>query len=182
MRVTLPPSAITCGGHHRRAPAHPFQKQPWKEIPMSRTIPATLACLLLSAILASAQTTANCTFTFFQGTQSRDDRTLPDGINRYGNVVGSIIDPGGTRAMIRYSNGSVKLLQAPNATGTWFHRRNANGVTVGAFADSNGKVHGVVYANGSWRAVDYPGALRTELMGINMYGTIVGFYLGTDNN
>jgi hypothetical protein len=146
-----------------------------------KTLFALFPCLLFATTPIVAQT-ANCTFTFFQAPAPPYGRTLPGGINRYGNVVGTAQGHDGGQGMIRYSNGTFKFLLAPNSIATWFNRRNASGVTVGAWMDSNQKVHGAVYANGTWRTVDYPGALRTELTGINLYGTIVGFYLGSDNN
>ena len=146
---------------------------------LRKTLSALFPCLLFATMPAVAQT-ANCTFTFFQLPAPQYNRTLPNGINRYGNVVGTGQGHDGGQGMIRYSNGTFKSLLAPNSIATFFNRRNASGVTVGDWVDSNQKVHGAVYANGTWRTVDYPGGSRTELTGINIYGTIVGFYLGSE--
>lgn len=148
----------------------------------SRRVLACLLCVVAGAAQAFAQT-ASCTFNFFD-TPSQYVATFINGINRYGNIVGTDCgneDPNGCfndRGYIRYANGSVKNLLAPNSTDTEFMRRNASGVTVGQFTDSKG-THGAVYYNGTWKAVDYPGAVSTSLTGINMYGTLVGNWIDT---
>ena len=144
---------------------------------------AGLLCLFSGTAQIFAQS-ASCTYTFFN-TPSQFVATFIKGINLYGNVVGTACgteNPNGCvgdRGYIRYSDGSTKILLAPNSNDTQFNRRNASGVTVGQMGNSKG-THGVVYYNGTWRSVDFPGATATTLTGINKYGTIVGNW--TDGN
>jgi hypothetical protein len=144
---------------------------------LSRRVLACLLCVFAGAAQALAQT-ASCSFDFFE-TPKQFVATFINGINRYGNIVGTGCgneDPNGCfddRGYIRYSGGGVKILLAPNSIDTQFTRRNASGVTVGQSTDSKG-THGIVNYNGTWRTVDFPGAVSTSLTGINMYGSMVG--------
>lgn len=109
---------------------------------------------------------------------------VPQGINRWGTVVGSTYKSTGphgssvTYGYVHYSNGTFSTYMAPNASNTYFTRRNALGVTVGAYADSSllQHQHGLVMSGSNMVTVDYPGATDTWLSGINYWGTIVGNY------
>lgn len=152
---------------------------------VSLHIKAALLCVLFGTVQASGQT-ASCTFTFFQLPTTQFQDTFAQGINRYGNVVG--IGCGqetpneciNNRGLIRFTDGSLKTLLAPNSTDTMFARRNASGVTVGESIGTAGHHHGIAFFNGTWRTVDFPGAQTTALTGINLYNTIVGVYTGSN--
>ena len=152
---------------------------------VSLHIKAGLLCVLFGTVQAFAQT-ASCTFTFFQLPTTKFEHTFAQGINRYGNVVGfgcGQDTPSGcinNRGLIRFTDGSLKTLLAPNSTDTMFARRNASGVTVGESIGTAGHHHGIVFFNGTWRKVDFPGAQATALTGINRYNTIVGVYTGSN--
>ena len=146
---------------------------------------AGFICVLFLTVQTLAQT-ASCTFTFFQLPTTKSEDTFAQGINRYGNVVGIACGqetPDGcvnNRGLIRFTNGGVQTLLAPNATDTTFSKRNASGVTVGESIGTAGRHHGIVYFSGTWRTVDFPGAQATSLTGINRYNSIVGFYTGVN--
>jgi hypothetical protein len=72
---------------------------------------------------------------------------------------------------------------APNASNTYFARRNALGVTVGAYTDATlaQHQHGLVRSGSNIVTVDYPGATDTWLTGINYWGTIVGNYYSSSS-
>ncbi len=109
---------------------------------------------------------------------------VPQGINRWGTVVGSTYKSTGphgssvTYGYVYYSNGTFRTYMAPNASNTYFMRRNALGVTVGGSTDTTvaQHQHGLVMSGSNIVPVDYPGATDTWLTGINYWGTIVGNY------
>jgi hypothetical protein len=148
---------------------------------LSPLFKAGLLCTLLGTVQALAQT-ASCTFTFFQLPTTKFEHTFAEGINRYGTVVGigcgqeTPFECIHNQGMIRFSNGSLKTVLAPNSTDTMFNKRNASGVTVGESIGTSGHHHGIVYFNGTWRTVDFPASHSTALTGINRYGTMVGIY------
>jgi len=144
-----------------------------------RVLGFVVACLMFAG--GAVAQTADCTFTYFT-LPSPYYATIPNGINRYGNIVGNAWSKLGqtSQAFIRYSDGSFKTFTLNGNLPTEFQRRNASGVTVGSFRAPSGRTHGLVYHNGATRMVDYPNAANTWLMGINMYGTIVGYYRDAD--
>jgi hypothetical protein len=150
---------------------------------MTRVLVSLL--LFVSGIPAMAQTVASCTFTTFQ--IPGFSGTRPSGINRYGNVVGSVYvqtndaPPDTTyTAFIRYADGAVKLFRAPGTSSTdstQFQKRNALGATTGAASG----IGGFVYYKGTWQPVTGPNGTGGP-SGINLYGTLVGSYLSTVTN
>ena len=143
---------------------------------MWRTLLAPL--LLLFSLVAAAQESATCSFTFFQ--IPGVSRTLPHGINRYGNVVGIVVTADDQqRGFIRYVGGGFKTWLAPDSLETSFYRRNANGWTVGSYRDAANRLHGLGFFNeGTYTLeVDFPGAIHTEVLGINQYGSNAGYYV-----
>jgi len=139
--------------------------------------------LLFAAALCDAQT-ATCTNWKYIHPTSPWLAVVPGEINRWGTVVGSTYKSTGphgssvTYGYIHYSNGTFKTYMAPNASDTYFTRRNALGVTVGAYIDTTSvrHGHGLVLSGSNMVTVDYPGATGTSLTGINYWGTIVGNY------
>src|SRR3954470_8008258 len=116
--------------------------------------------LFASGIPAVAQSQASCNFQTFQVPGFTE--VNPIGINRYGNVVGSVANstneaPPQTTytAFIRYTDGSVKLFKAPGASSTddaQFAKRNALGATTGSATG----IGGFVYYKGTWQKVAGP--------------------------
>jgi hypothetical protein len=108
----------------------------------------------------------------------------PSGINRWGTVVGYTAKSTGPHGQsvkygyIHYSNGTFTTYMAPNASNTFFSRRNALGVTVGSYNDTTfaSNTHGLVLSGSNSVTVDHPGATDSWLTGINYWGTIVGNY------
>lgn len=140
----------------------------------------SLLLVLLASALCDAQTATCSNFKFFN-LPSPWLASGPNGINRWGTVVGGATK-GSTRptqfGYIRYSNGSFTTYMAPNAGDTVFSARNALGVTVGQYTDMSATthIHGLVLSGSNAVTVDYPGATYTEPSGINYWGTIVGGY------
>jgi hypothetical protein len=142
----------------------------------------SLFLLLFTSALCHAQT-ATCTNWKYLHPVSPWLFVNPSGINRWGTVVGDTSKSTGSGRSVRYgyihySNGSFKTYMAPNASNTFFSRRNAQGVTVGVYADATvaQHQHGLVLSGSNSVTVDYPGATDTRLSGINYWGTIVGNY------
>jgi hypothetical protein len=130
--------------------------------------------LLFASVLCGAQTATCTNWTFFSAGTS----TKPQGINRWGTVVGNATSADGSTVFgfVRYSNGSIQKY-----SGMTFGRRNAQGVTVGS-AWNQGLLQGLVLSGSSTVTVDYPGAsvTATVLNGINNWGTIVGIWSNTN--
>ena len=103
---------------------------------MSFRTPSTAIFLLLFASAFCHAQTATCTnWKFFQVPLPWTGG-FPGGINRWGTIVGGAdpAQPPGSSTIsgfVRYSNGGFKTYMAPNASQTFFERRNALGVTVG---------------------------------------------------
>jgi hypothetical protein len=151
---------------------------------MSCRMPLFFVFLLLFGSAICHAQTATCTNWKYIHPTSPWLAIVPSGINRWGTVVGSTYKSTGphgssvTYGYVHYSNGTFKTYMAPNASNTYFTRRNALGVTVGAYTDSTfaQHQHGLVLSGSSMATVDYPGATDTRLNGINYWGTIVGNY------
>ncbi len=141
------------------------------------------ACFSLSALIAQAQSAASCTFHTFQIPAANGVAT-PQGINRYGNMVGTInLLNTHSEGFIRFTNGQTNFFQAPNSTDTSIARRNDLGVNVGSFTPKGSTISDGFVTHGSkFQAVNFPPHLPTFLNGINSAGIIVGSYLGTDNH
>ncbi len=131
--------------------------------------------LFFASILCDAQT-ATCTNWKFFNLRRFTNAHGAQGINRWGTVVGYSSKGGPAYGFIRYSNGGYKTYMVPNASETFFNRRNTLGVTVGWYTDTSAPIpfpHGLVVSGSSRATVDYPGATGTMLLGVNYWGTIV---------
>jgi hypothetical protein len=140
----------------------------------------SLLLVLLAAGLCDAQT-ATCTNWTFFNTRWPNSNHAARGINRWGTVVGNTHNAGTSLypAFVRYPTGILNTYFVPNASATFFARRNSQGVTVGWYTDNTSPIahnHGLVVSGASMVTVDYPGASDTFLQGINRWGTIVGAY------
>lgn len=138
--------------------------------------------LLLVASSTFAQTPAACTITFFTS-PTAGDVLFPQGINRFGNIVGFHQNPAhpeiGSRAFVRFSNGTFgsccKIAGLNTDTILVASKRNASGVVVGRYEDNNlSTFHGFVSSGSQTVTFDYPGAELTNLFGINSFGSLVG--------
>lgn len=143
---------------------------------MSFRTPSTAIFLLLFASAFCHAQTATCTnWKFFQVPLPWTGG-FPGGINRWGTIVGGAdpAQPPGSSTIsgfVRYSNGGFKTYMAPNASQTFFERRNALGVTVGWYLDNSNHFHGLVFSGSSIATLDYPNANPdTEILGINYWG------------
>ena len=139
-----------------------------------------IVCTLFTFLATMRAQTANCTFQPIP-LPSNIIRFTPNGINDYGNVVGTADSKTATehRGFIGYSDGIFKTFAFDGNPQTAFSKRNRLGVTVGYFQSPDLNFHGMVYKNGVATKLDYPGASETYLTGINASGTIVGYYFTT---
>jgi len=141
---------------------------------MHSRIPLFVVSLFLFAsVLCDAQT-ATCTNWTFFNTRWPNSNHAARGINRWGTVVGNTHNAGTSLypAFVRYPTGILNTYFAPNASATFFARRNSQGVTVGWYTDNASPIahnHGLVVSGSSMVTVDYPGASDTFLQGINRW-------------
>src|SRR5215472_5058539 len=141
------------------------------------------ACAVLTAGTARAQSPATCSFHTFT-IPSPNGVSVATGINRFGNIVGTdnLFVSGQSHGFIRFSNGSIAVVNDPSGVATTLQRRNDNGIQVGSFDPGNHNPKGFVNHGSTFQTVTFPGAVQTRLEGINKFGTIVGEFLGTDNH
>src|SRR5262249_41012139 len=104
------------------------------------------------------------------------------GINDAGTITGWYLDPTGTTAFVRTSDGRLRTFVGPNgATDTQPHAINNSGTIVGGFTDAGGKGHGFIRtADGTFTPFDIEGAYGTGLGAINDKGVIAGGYSSPD--
>lgn len=141
------------------------------------------ACLLFTAMAARAQSPATCSFHTFT-IPSPNGVSEATGINRYNNIVGTdnLFISGKSHGFIRFSNGSMAVVNDPSGVATTLRRRNDNGIQVGWYDPGNNRPRGFVNHGSTFQTVTFPGAISTFLTGINNLGTIVGEYIGSDNH
>jgi len=133
-----------------------------------------VAFLFFVSGLCQAQSPASCDqWTFF-------NTFTPDGIDRYGTVVGyGVQSDGSIDGYIRYADGTTKLYAYSGASGNWtlLSRRNASGLTVGYYRDVNQYSHGLALYGSKQVPLNFPDhAVETILYGVNDLNTIVGIY------
>lgn len=142
-----------------------------------------LSIVVAALALATFAPGQTCSFQLFQINRYN---TLPNRIDRYGNVVGWAYpagEYGDTYGFIRYAaGGQIVRYAVPASTATMLNDRNSSGVMVGTFQDSAGVWHGFVLYSGTLTQIDYPGAAGTSLNGINDSGIIVGDYWTASNH
>ena len=143
----------------------------------TRVLAILTAALFLLALTAGAQTTANCTFTYFTPPSPYTASFESTGINHYSTVVGQASTTTVTKGFI-HTSGGTKIFGVPNAVYTSLNKRSYNGTSVGAYQMTNNSAAvGLVLApSGSWTSLRYPGAYQTRLFGVNKYNSIVGAY------
>ena len=109
-------------------------------------------------------------------------RTMNNGINPRGEVVGWYSDPATARALWSYilNNGELTWFQfegsvvtqawdiSPTGTVVGFHRSSLSGPLP--------QFHGFTMEQGVMTSIDVPGATATRAYGINAEGDIVGYY------
>jgi probable HAF family extracellular repeat protein len=141
------------------------------------------ACLVLTAAAARAQSPASCSFHTFT-IPSPNGVSEATGINRYNNIVGTttLFTSGKSHGFLRYSNGSIAVVNDPNGVATTLSRRNDQGVQVGWYDPGNNRPKGFVNHGSTFQTFTYPGAVSTFPTSVNKWGTIVGEYMGTDNH
>ena len=143
----------------------------------TRVLSFVTAALFLFSLMAGAQTTANCTFTYFTPPSPYTASFEAFGINHWNTVVGQASTTTLTKGFI-HTSGGTKIFGVPNAIYTSLNKRNYSGTSVGAYQMTNNSAAvGLVLApSGSWTPLRYPGAYQTRLFGINRSNVIVGAY------
>jgi probable HAF family extracellular repeat protein len=103
-------------------------------------------------------------------------RTIANGINNRGQVVGYYLLLNGTPAQgFVDTNGVFTTLDVPGAAATFANSISNSGQVVGSFNDSSGGAHGFLYNNGVFTTIDAPGAtFGTTASGINGSSQIIG--------
>lgn len=136
------------------------------------------ASLLLGATCCFAQTPAACTVTFFNSPNA-GEVLLPQGINRFGTIVGFTNNPqspqSGVHPFVRFADGSFgSCCKIPNVNPAieTASKRSASGVVVGSYQAK--AFHGFVSSGAHTVAFNFPGAAATTVNGINRFGSIVG--------
>jgi probable HAF family extracellular repeat protein len=143
-----------------------------------------VGCMVFGALLAQAQTTASCTFHVFTIPVS-GGIALPQGINKYGTIVGFVDQTnGGIVGFTRSSNGAVSIFRAPNSGDTIIRHRNDKGVNTGSYslAGVTASNRGFVKTSSTFQTIKFPGASQTFVSASNNFGVIVGDYIGSDNH
>jgi hypothetical protein len=154
----------------------------------ARPFSTALACfslLLLCTSLLNAQTTV----TFKQVakfTYPGADRTLAQGIDDAGNVVGAYIPTNATWAngFERYADGTLSdpiIAPGGDVFQTVPTAINNTGTIAGNYSDSTG-THGFLLTNGAYTVFDYPVVYWTTINGINDVGDFVGYYVRNDGS
>lgn len=110
----------------------------------------------------------------------------PNGINRWGTIVGMYRDSSGTmHGFRRYSNGQAVALNFPGAAETVANGINDKGTIVGYYSKNlppNEWKHGFIYNNGNWASLSYPSSkLQTTLQGISNANMIIATTLQGSN-
>src|SRR6266699_1299649 len=97
--------------------------------------------------------------------------TLPQKINKRGDVVGEFIDSNGvTRAFVRFSDGSFSdPIVDPNDTVGFTEGRGINNsrTVAGDYVISDGTLHSFFLSGNTFTEYDVPGAVQTNLLSIN---------------
>lgn len=142
-----------------------------------------VACAVLTAEAARAQSPATCSFHTFT-IPSPDGTSEATGINRFSNIVGTdnLFISGKSHGFVRFSNGGMAVVNDPSGVATTLRRRNDSGIQVGWFDPGNNRPEGFVNHGSTFQTVTFPGAVSTFPTAINKFGTIVGEYIGTDNH
>lgn len=103
--------------------------------------------------------------------------TIAQGINAAGQVVGSAILPGGTRAFLREPSGTLTLFQI-GAAPTRARAINDNGLIAG-WMTVGGVNQSFVATSGGFETLVAPGASSTFAEGLNNAGQVSGLYITT---
>src|ERR1051326_3005775 len=102
-------------------------------------------------------------------------RTMNNGINPQGDIVGDVFDATGRIHGYVIHGGTTTTFDFPGITGnTRAWDMNASGEVVGFYVA--GVQHGYMRKNGAFISFDVPGAARTFATGTNALGDIVGRY------
>lgn len=99
-------------------------------------------------------------------------RTLANGINNGGDIVGNYVAGGVTHGFL-LSAGKFTPIDYAGAASTAANGINTQGDIVGSYNDSSSHPHGFLFSKGKFTSLDYPG-VDTTPEGINSAGDIVG--------
>ena len=107
-------------------------------------------------------------------------RTIPQGINLFGQIAGYYGDPNDSsvfHGFLRQSDGTIITFDPPQSIATQAVAINLKGQITGFYATVDGINHGFLRrANGDIETFDAPGAGGTFSKDINDQGQIVGYY------
>jgi hypothetical protein len=136
-----------------------------------RVYAGTLSLILLT--LASGASA----FSFIPINVPGASRTLPYGINKAGQIVGSYDNSAGTHGFLRNTDGTFITIDVPGADGTIAYGINRAGQIAGTYFVAPGHHCFLRNTDGTFIAIDVPGApATTAALGITKSGQIVGFY------
>jgi uncharacterized membrane protein len=101
-------------------------------------------------------------------------RTIAEGINSAGHIVGYYDDSAGTHGFM-LAGTTLTTIDVPGAIGTVVLGINATDQLVGYYTFDWMTYHGFLLAGGTITTLDFPGASATIATGINNAGQIVGY-------
>ncbi|MBV9670919.1 MAG: hypothetical protein JOZ43_08200, partial [Acidobacteriales bacterium] len=103
--------------------------------------------------------------------------TTPFGVNNAGVVVGVVSDSITGHSFIRTPDGTLTLVDPPNAVFSEARGINNRGAVAGFLSYSDIHYHGFLRKpGGAYTAIDYPGATGTEVFSFGPNGLIAGQY------
>ncbi len=106
--------------------------------------------------------------------------TLPQKINKRGDIVGEYIDSSGVvRGFVRFSDGSYSApIVDPNDTVGFTEGRGINNprTVAGDYVISDGTVHSFLLSGTTFTEYDVPGTVQTNLLSINEPGDLTGAF------
>jgi uncharacterized membrane protein len=108
-------------------------------------------------------------------------RTMNNGVNPAGDIVGTYFSPTSGRAEQSYllRDGTLTWFQAPGSIVTQAYDISPNGTIVGWYRTSlTGPLqfHGFVMEGDEITSIDVPGSTETRVFGVSATGDIVGYY------
>jgi len=105
-------------------------------------------------------------------------RTITNGLNTTGTIVGSFNVGSGPSHGLMLQNGGFTQLDVPGALNTFIVGVNDRGQMSGFYnTSSSAGFHGFLLSDSQFTTIDFPGATSTEAMKINSFGEITGLYV-----
>jgi probable HAF family extracellular repeat protein len=141
-----------------------------------------LAALWL-ALAACRQANAEYVFTTLDVPGSIATYTeTANGINAFGQIVGTYFNSGSGEHGFLYSGGNYLTIDVPGSGNSYTHANGINdSVQIVGHYSGSGKVYGFLYDGGSYTTLNVPGSIQTIASGINNAGQVVGLYADSSN-